>query len=89
MCKIPLTITTTHSREIRFDGLIVGGWFLNGAVGRLDQCSPNAEDICPSHAYLDKTDISGFLSEALTADVESIFADETGFVGADSAWEKC
>jgi hypothetical protein len=36
-------------------------------------------------AYLDETDISGFLSEALTADVESIFADETGFVGADSA----
>jgi len=36
-------------------------------------------------AYLDETDISSFLSEALTADVESIFADETGFVGADSA----
>jgi hypothetical protein len=36
-------------------------------------------------AYLDETDISGFLSEALTADVESVFADETGFVGADSA----
>ena len=36
-------------------------------------------------AYLDETDIGSFLSEALTADVESIFADETGFVGADSA----
>jgi hypothetical protein len=35
--------------------------------------------------YLDKTNICGFLSETLTADVETIFADETSFVGADSA----
>lgn len=34
---------------------------------------------------LDKSDISGLLAEALTADVETVFADETGFVCADSA----
>ena|SRR5579862_4096613 len=35
--------------------------------------------------YLDETDICGFFSKALTADVEAVFADQTGFVGADAA----
>jgi len=34
---------------------------------------------------LDESDICSFLTEALTADIESILADEAGFVGADPA----
>lgn len=34
---------------------------------------------------LDETDVGGLLAEALTADVESVLADETGLVGADTA----
>jgi len=34
---------------------------------------------------LDESNISGLFSEALTADVEAVFADETGLVGADTA----
>jgi hypothetical protein len=36
-------------------------------------------------AYLDESDIRGLLSEALTADVQSILADQTSFVSADTA----
>lgn len=36
-------------------------------------------------AYLDETNISALLSEALSADVEAVFSDQTGLVGADSA----
>jgi hypothetical protein len=36
-------------------------------------------------AYLDKSNVRGLLSEALSADVQSILADETGFVCADTA----
>ena len=35
--------------------------------------------------YLDETDILALLAEALAADVEAVFADQTGGVGADSA----
>ena len=35
--------------------------------------------------YLDKSNVGGLLSEALTADVQAVFADETSFVGADTA----
>lgn len=35
--------------------------------------------------YLDEANIGGLLAEALTADVQAIFADETGLVGADTA----
>jgi hypothetical protein len=36
-------------------------------------------------AYLDEANVSGLLTEALTADVEAVLADETGLVGADTA----
>jgi len=36
-------------------------------------------------AYLDEANVGGLLTEALTADVESVLADETGLVGADTA----
>jgi hypothetical protein len=35
--------------------------------------------------YLGESNISTLLPEALTADVEAVFADETGLVGADAA----
>jgi hypothetical protein len=36
-------------------------------------------------AYLDEADILALLTEALSADVEAVFSDKTGFVGADAA----
>ena len=36
-------------------------------------------------SHLDETDILAFLPEALTANIETIFADQTGFVCADTA----
>lgn len=42
-------------------------------------------DIRVGMAYLDETDILALLTETLTADVEAVFADETGSVGADAA----
>lgn len=38
-----------------------------------------------SSAYLDETDVGSLLTEALTADVEAVLADETGLVSADAA----
>jgi hypothetical protein len=38
-----------------------------------------------SISYLDESNIGSLLSEALTADVEAVLADETGLVGADAA----
>lgn len=35
--------------------------------------------------YLSEPDILALLSEALSADVEAVLADQTGFVGADAA----
>ena len=32
-----------------------------------------------------ETDVRGLLTEALTADVETVLADQTGLVGADAA----
>ena len=34
---------------------------------------------------LDEANVGGLLTEALTADVEAVLADETGLVGADAA----
>jgi hypothetical protein len=42
-----------------------------------------------SSSYLDESNIGGLLSEALTADVEAVLADETGLVGADAARISC
>lgn len=36
-------------------------------------------------AYLDESDVCGSLAEALTADEESVLADETSWMGADAA----
>jgi len=36
-------------------------------------------------SVLDETDVLALFPEALTADVETVFADETGGVGADAA----
>ena len=41
--------------------------------------------IVGSLAYLDEANVGGLLTEALTADVEAVLADETGRVGADAA----
>lgn len=35
-----------------------------------------------------ETDVGGLLTEALTADVQAVLADETGLVGADTAVRK-
>lgn len=35
--------------------------------------------------YLGESDILAFLPKALTADIEAIFSDETGFVSTDAA----
>lgn len=37
------------------------------------------------YIYLDESNIGGLFTETLTADVETVFADETGLVGADTA----
>ena len=36
-------------------------------------------------SVLDEANVGGLLAEALTADVEAVLANETGFVGADAA----
>lgn len=36
-------------------------------------------------SYLDEANVGGLLTEALTADVEAVLADQTGLVGADAA----
>ncbi len=35
--------------------------------------------------YLDEANVGSLLTEALTADVEAVLADQTGLVGADAA----
>lgn len=37
--------------------------------------------------YLNEADVLALLSEALTADVQAVFPDETGLVGADATVE--
>lgn len=37
-------------------------------------------------AYLDEPNILGLLSEALSADIEAVFSDQTGSVRADAAF---
>jgi len=40
---------------------------------------------CGTLTVLDKSNIGGLLTEALTANVETVFSDETGLVCADTA----
>jgi hypothetical protein len=40
------------------------------------------------YSYLDETNVLALFPEALTADVQAILADQTGFVGADAAVRK-
>lgn len=42
---------------------------------------------CRRYSYLDKANVGRLLTEALTADVKAVLADETGLVCADSAIE--
>lgn len=39
----------------------------------------------PRETYLDEADVLALLTEALTADVQTILADQTGLVRADTA----
>ena len=39
-------------------------------------------------SYLDEANVGGLLTEALTADIETVLADQTGAVGADTAVER-
>ena len=48
-----------------------------------DRSPPSQSTI--SEAYLDESNVGGLLTEALTADVKTVLADETGLVGADAA----
>lgn len=50
-------------------------------VGSLERQSP-------AQTHLGEADVSALLAEALTADVQAVFADETSLVGADAAVEK-
>lgn len=36
-------------------------------------------------SYLGEADVGGLLTEALTADIQAVLANETGLVGADTA----
>jgi hypothetical protein len=45
----------------------------------------NLEVSRPQFSYLDEANVRGLLTEALTADVEAVLADQTGLVGADTA----
>lgn len=57
-------------------------WSMRYAVGMGygHSCMPG-QDV----PYLDETNVGALLTEALTADVEAVLADETGLVGADAA----
>lgn len=56
-------------------------------VFRKSVCSlvPDGRPKIEDGAYLGESDVCGSLAEALTADVESILADETSWMGADTA----
>jgi hypothetical protein len=41
--------------------------------------------VSQKESYLDEANVGGLLTEALTADVEAVLADQTGLVGADAA----
>jgi hypothetical protein len=56
--------------------------FSNGATAIIRPRIPGGEG---GKVYLDESNVRGLLSEALTADVQSIFADQTSFVSADTA----
>lgn len=53
------------------------------SLSPLDLVFQNVE----SSTHLDEADIRGLLTEALTADVEAILADQTSLVSADAAIE--
>lgn len=55
-------------------------------LGDLAPCSDGGGQIAVGVvSYLGEADISRLLAEALTADVESVLADQTGLVRADAA----
>jgi hypothetical protein len=48
-------------------------------------CQPGSLPRRVRLSYLDETNVRSLLPKALTADVQTVFADETGAMGADSA----
>lgn len=46
------------------------------------------DSVSQKESYLDEANVGGLLTEALTADVEAVLADQTGLVGADAAVHK-
>ena len=52
-----------------------------GRISRMSSRGGRAKGL----TNLVETDVGGLLTEALTADVQAILADETGLVGADTA----
>lgn len=58
--------------------------FFNGATDRVRRSS-GGRRAGLIIAYLDESNIGSLLTEALTADVQTILADETGLVCADTA----
>lgn len=55
----------------------------NGAISYVRICAFGGD--LGLRIYLDETNVGGLFTETLTADVETVFADETGLVGADTA----
>ena len=75
---------TSHSalNEISIThALVLNRRFIGAARSSATHPGPTVSQI----PYLGEPDISRLLSEALTADVEAVFADETGLVCADAA----
>jgi Zn-dependent M28 family amino/carboxypeptidase len=72
-------------RANRFDELSCHFvWFFNGATSRVRKSVPRVE-FTPGAAYLDESNVGGLFTEALTADVQAVLADQTSLVCADSA----
>ena len=59
--------------------------WINGATRKTVRSTAFKTKWKMGRAYLDKSDISGLLAEALTADIETVFSNKTSLVCADSA----
>jgi hypothetical protein len=59
--------------------------WINGAMRKTVRSMAFKTQWKMRRAYLDKSDISGLLTEALTADIETVFSNKTSLVCADSA----
>lgn len=78
--------STAHARDSFRRAILPICSFFNGAMRRVRSYSLyNADFAVP---YLDESNIGSLLTEALTANVEAVFADQTGLVSADTAVKK-